>query len=191
MKDVKCGKYVGTMIVPEGHLHRRTAPRKKFIQRYRKITETSKSLVERLVDFKVYALSVLDYNGYYFEASSMGSSLWGSLMPLCTPTTITVTTFVDAHIHHRQNKHNPGNFEDCMEDRIRLMTAFTPSYAHAYRVLCLTRHQIDMSHRRFRLPSAKAQYSNLPNNRTTTRKKGDDCKGWAVFTDGGTHVTDG
>ena len=61
-------------------------------------------------------------------------------MPLCTPTTITVTTFVGAHIHHRQDKHNPGNYDDCMEERIRLMTAFTPSYAHAYQVLCLSRH---------------------------------------------------
>ena len=77
MKVVKYGKYVGTMIGPEGHLHRWTAPLKKFIQRCRKSTKTSKSLVKRLVDFKVYALSVLGYNGYYFEASSMGSSLWG------------------------------------------------------------------------------------------------------------------
>ena len=28
MKIVKCAKYVGTMIGPEGHLHRWTAPRK-------------------------------------------------------------------------------------------------------------------------------------------------------------------
>ena len=76
MKVVKCGKYVGTMIEPEGHLHRWTAPRTKFIQRCRKITETSKSLVERLVDFKVYALSALGDNGHYFEASSLGPSLW-------------------------------------------------------------------------------------------------------------------
>ena len=44
---------------PEGHLHRWTAPRTKFTQRYEKLTETSKSLVERLVDFQIYALSVL------------------------------------------------------------------------------------------------------------------------------------
>ena len=38
-------------------------PREKFVQRARKINRTSKSLVERLVDFKVYALSVLGYLG--------------------------------------------------------------------------------------------------------------------------------
>ena len=51
MKIVKHAKNVGTMIGPDGHLQRWTAPRKKFTQRYRKINETSKSLVERLVDF--------------------------------------------------------------------------------------------------------------------------------------------
>ena len=40
-----------------------TAPREKIIQRTRKINGTSKSLVERLVDFKIYALSVLGYMG--------------------------------------------------------------------------------------------------------------------------------
>ena len=52
------------MIGPEGYLHRWTAPRKKFIQRTRKINGTSKSLVERLVDFKIFALSVLGYLGF-------------------------------------------------------------------------------------------------------------------------------
>ena len=63
MKIVKYAEYVGTMFRPEGFLHRWTAPRKKFIQRTRKINGTSKSLVERLVDFKVYAFSVLGYLG--------------------------------------------------------------------------------------------------------------------------------
>ena len=35
----------------------------KFIQRARKINGTSKSLVERLVDFQMYALSVLECLG--------------------------------------------------------------------------------------------------------------------------------
>ena len=51
------------MIGPEGYLHRWTAPREKFFQRTRKINGTSKSLVERLIDFKIYALSVLEYLG--------------------------------------------------------------------------------------------------------------------------------
>ena len=51
------------MIGPEGYLHRWTAPRKKFIQRTGKINGTSKSLVERLVDCKIFALSVLGYLG--------------------------------------------------------------------------------------------------------------------------------
>ena len=59
MKIVKYAKYVGTMIGPEGYFHRRTAPRKKFTERTRKINGTSKSLVERLIDFKIHALSVL------------------------------------------------------------------------------------------------------------------------------------
>ena len=52
------------MIGPEGYLHRWTAPRKKFIQRTRKTNGTSKSLVERLVDFKIFELSVLGYLGF-------------------------------------------------------------------------------------------------------------------------------
>ena len=62
-KIVKYAKYVGTMIGPEGYLHRWTAPREKFIQRTRKTNGTSKSLVQRLVDFKIYASSVLGYLG--------------------------------------------------------------------------------------------------------------------------------
>ena len=62
MKIVKYAKFVGTMIVPEGYL-RWTAPREKFIQRTSKINRTSKSLVERMVDFRTYALSVLGYLG--------------------------------------------------------------------------------------------------------------------------------
>ena len=47
MKIVKYAKYVGTMIGPEGYLH----------------SGTCKSLVERLVDLRVYAVSVLGYPG--------------------------------------------------------------------------------------------------------------------------------
>ena len=36
MKVVKFAKYVGTMVGPEVHIHRWTAPRKKIIQRTKK-----------------------------------------------------------------------------------------------------------------------------------------------------------
>ena len=63
------------------------------------------------------------------------------------------------------------NFEDCMEGRIRLLTAITPTYAHAHQSLCLAGRTLDFPHQRFRLPSAKTKYPNLPNIRTTTRGK--------------------
>ena len=63
MKIAKYAKYVGTMIGLDEYLHRWSAPRKKFIQRARKRNESTKSLVERLVDFKIHALSVLGYLG--------------------------------------------------------------------------------------------------------------------------------
>ena len=57
MQIVRHAKYVGTMIGPDGHIHRWSAPR-KFIQRVLKINASAKSLVERLCDFKIYAISV-------------------------------------------------------------------------------------------------------------------------------------
>ena len=63
MQIVRHAKYVGTMIGPHGHLHRWTAARKKFIQRVMKINASTKSLVERLCDFKIYAISVLSFIG--------------------------------------------------------------------------------------------------------------------------------
>ena len=56
-------KYEGTMIGPEGSIHRWTAPRKKFVQRVLKIKASTKSLVQRLCDTKIYPLSVLRYVG--------------------------------------------------------------------------------------------------------------------------------
>ena len=37
------------------------------------------------------------------------------------------------HNHHRRNVDNPGNFGDCIEGKIRFMTAIAPTYAHASR----------------------------------------------------------
>ena len=63
MQIVRHVKDVGTMIGPNGHLHRWTAPRKKFIQRVVKINASTESLVGRLCDFKIYAISVLSFIG--------------------------------------------------------------------------------------------------------------------------------
>ena len=60
MQIAKCAKYVGTMIGPEGHIHRWTAPRKNH-SAYSKIYASTKSQVERLRDIKICALSVLEY----------------------------------------------------------------------------------------------------------------------------------
>ena len=67
-----------------------------------------------------------------------------------------------------------------MEGRIGLMTAVTPSYAHAYQSLCLAGRLFVVHHQKFRLPASKARYPNLPNSRTTTREKGIDFQGWAI-----------
>ena len=41
--------------------------------------------------------------------------------------------FIYAHHKHRLDSENARNFGDCM----RLMTAITPAYAHAYQTTCL------------------------------------------------------
>ena len=55
----------------------------------------------------------------------------------------------------------------------------------------LTRHMPAVPRLNFRLPKPKARYPHLPNVRTATRERGNDFKGWAVYTDGGTLVVDG
>ena len=62
MQIVRYADYVGTMIGPDGHIHRWTAHR-KFIQRVLNINASTKSLVERLCDFKIFGISVLSFNG--------------------------------------------------------------------------------------------------------------------------------
>ena len=71
------------------------------------------------------------------------------------------------------------------------MTANTPAYAHAYQFIRLTRHIPVVPSQKFRLPAAKARYPHLPNIRTTTRDKGNDFQGWAIYTDGGTRLAGG
>ena len=71
------------------------------------------------------------------------------------------------------------------------MTTVTPAYAHAYQATCLTRHLPAVPRLNFRLPKPKARYPHLPNVRTTTRERGNDFQGWAIYTDGGTRVENG
>ena len=71
------------------------------------------------------------------------------------------------------------------------MTAITPAYVHAYQLICLTGHTPATLHSKIPLPAAKARYAHLPNARATTREKGNDFQGWAIYTDGGTRSADG
>ena len=43
----------------------------------------------------------------------------------------------------------------------------------------------------FRLPKLNARYPYLPNARSITRERGNDFRGWAIFSDGGTRVENG
>ena len=43
----------------------------------------------------------------------------------------------------------------------------------------------------FRLLKPEARYPHLPNIRTTTRERGNDFQGWAIYTDAGTRLVDG
>ena len=95
-----------------------------------------------------------------------------------------IDVFGCAHNHHRRNVDNPGNFVDCMKGRIRFLTTIAPAYAHAHQSICLAGRLLVVSHQKFRLPAAKARYPHLPNSRTTTRERGNDFQGWAVYTDG-------
>ena len=84
-----------------------------------------------------------------------------------------------------------GNFGDCMKGRVRFMTAITPAFAHAYQATCLAMHLPVVPHRSFKLPKPKSRYAYLPNARSITSEKGNDNRGWALHTDGGTRVVDG
>ena len=71
------------------------------------------------------------------------------------------------------------------------MTAITLAYAHPYQATCLARHIPAVKHENFRLPKLKARYPYLLNARSTTRVRGNDFRGWATDTDGGTRVENG
>ena len=78
-----------------------------------------------------------------------------------------------------------------MKGRVRLMTAITPAYAHAYQATCLAQHFPGVTHHTFRLPKPKSRYPFLPNDRSIRRERNNDYHGWASKTDGGTRVVDG
>ena len=99
--------------------------------------------------------------------------------------------FVCAHHKHRQGSENPGHFGDCMKGRIRFIKAITLADAHAYQATCLARHTPAVPRQNFRLPKPKARCPYLPSARSITRERGNDCRGWAIYTDGGIRVVDG
>ena len=73
----------------------------------------------------------------------------------------------------------------------RLMTVITLACVHAYHKTCLTAHVPAVPHPYLRLPQLRARYPYFPNACSTTRVRGTDCSGWAVYPDGGTRVVDG
>ena len=99
-----------------------------------------------------------------------------------------IDAFVYAHHQHRRSTENPGNFWDCLKGRIRFMTAITSADAHAHQE---TRHMLAVPRLNFRLPKPQARYPHLPNVRTTTRERGNDFQGWAIYTDGRTRHVNG
>ena len=102
-----------------------------------------------------------------------------------------IDAFVYAHHQHRRSIENPGNFGDCIKGRIRFMTAITPAYAHAYQATCLSRRVPEIKGKNFRLPKPNARHPYLPNALSTTRERGNDFRGWAIYTDGCTRVENG
>ena len=83
MQIVRHAKYVGTMIGPDGYLHRWAVPRTKFVQRVMKINASTKSLVEQLCDFKIYAISVLSFTGSVCDPDK--ATLKARTMPFSVP----------------------------------------------------------------------------------------------------------
>ena len=69
-----------------------------------------------------------------------------------------VDAFVYAHNHHRHNTDNPGNFEDCMEELICVITALTPAYARAFQNLCPVGHSDAISVRERQTLRSQGQF---------------------------------
>ena len=99
--------------------------------------------------------------------------------------------FVHARNHHRRNIDNPGNLGAWLRRENSFYDCNHSAYAHAYQFICVAGHIPAALPSKFRLPVAKARYPHLPNARTTTREKGNDFHGWAIYIDGGTRSADG
>ena len=78
-----------------------------------------------------------------------------------------------------------------MKGQIRFMTAITPAYANECQATCLAQHIPAVPRQNFRLPKLKARYPYLPNDRSTTRTRGNEFRGWAIYTDGVTRFVAG
>ena len=102
-----------------------------------------------------------------------------------------IDAFVYAHNDHRRNMVNLGNFGDCMKGRIRFMIAITPACAHAYQLICLTGHIPACSTLKNTSASCQTQISASSQRSYKTRERGNDFRGWSIYTDGGTRFADG
>ena len=76
-----------------------------------------------------------------------------------------------------------------MQGRIRLMKAFTPAYAHASQTCLGRRAACWFATSDFLHPSQIIVM--LPTFRTTKQLVGDEFRGCGVFSNGGTHNSDG
>ena len=100
--------------------------------------------------------------------------------------------FVYAHNHHRHNTDNPGNFEDCMEELICLITALTPAYARAFQNLCPVGHSDAISVRERQTLRSQGQF--IGAYQMFAQLRAEVVMSLRVelfFTDGGTHTNDG
>ena len=90
--------------------------------------------------------------------------------------------FVYALNHHRHNTDNPGNFEDCMEGLICLMTALTPAYAHALQHLCPVGHSDGILSAERQTLRSKGQFIGAYQIFAQLRTEVVLCmRGWAIF----------
>ena len=97
MQIVRYAKYVGTMFGPDGYIHRLTAPWKNSSSACLKISASTKSLVERLCDFKIYAISVLSFIGSVCapDKATLKAETHASSVQLQVRTTLYHLTFLE------------------------------------------------------------------------------------------------
>ena len=74
-----------------------------------------------------------------------------------------IDAFVSAHDHSVEMWKTQWSFGNCREERIRFMTAITPTYARAYQSFCLTRCPLVARPPKFLLPATEARYPHHPN----------------------------